>query len=182
MGKELLNRNKMASMDDRQKQVEDKKQELLRRIAEKKKIDKGKPPPLPPSSDGNTPTASRAGPMFLNDGNFLARFQAMQQQSTSSPSTSTATITGPETRPTVSMKLTTVKKSTPVKPVSARPEVFEDPEEVEENGNLNFISKLSLRSFWGDLDSWALPNELMFQYGVILISLNARKCSDERYN
>lgn len=147
MGKALLNRNKMASIDDRQKQVEDKKQELLRRIAEKKKIDKGKPPPLPPSSDGNTPTASRAGPMFLNDGNFLARFQAMQQQSTSSPSTSTATITGPETRPTVSMKLTTVKKSTPVKPVSARPEVFEDPEEVEENGNLNFISKLSLRSF-----------------------------------
>ena len=38
MGKELLNRNKMASIDDRQKQVEDKKQELLRRIAEKKKI------------------------------------------------------------------------------------------------------------------------------------------------
>lgn len=137
----------MASMNDRQKSVEDKKQELLRRIAEKKKNEQSKPPPLPPSSEGNTAKASRAGTMFVNDGNFLARFRAMQQQQTSTASTSTVTPTGPESRPTVSMKLTTVKKSTPVKPVPARPEVFEDPEDFEENGNLIFISKLCASQF-----------------------------------
>lgn len=125
----------MASMNDRQKLVEDKKQELLRRIAEKKKNEQGK---SPSSSEGNTQKASRAGPMFVNDGNFLARFQAMQQK----PSASTSATTGPDSRPTVSMKLTTVKRSTPVKPVSARPDIFEAPEDFEENGNLILNSKL----------------------------------------
>lgn len=127
--------HKMASMNDRQKLVEDKKQELLRRIAEKKKNKQGK---SPSSSEGNTQKASRAGPMFVNDGNFLARFQAMQQK----PSASTSATTGPDSRPTVSMKLTTVKRSTPVKPVSARPDIFEAPEDFEENGNLILNSKL----------------------------------------
>ena len=130
----------MASMDDRQKSVEDKKQELLRRIAEKKKNEQSKMPPLPSSSEGNVQKASRSGTMFVNDGNFLARFQAMQQQNTSVPSTPASTST--DFRPTVSMKLTTVKRSTPVKPVSARPDVFEAPEDLEENGNFILNSKL----------------------------------------
>lgn len=88
-------------------------------------------PPLPSSSEGNAQQASRSGTMFVNDGNFLARFQAMQQQNTSVPSTPASTST--DFRPTVSMKLTTVKRSTPVKPVSARPDVFEAPEDLEEN-------------------------------------------------
>lgn len=132
--------HKMASMDDRQKSVEDKKQELLRRIAEKKKSEQSKMPPLPYSGEGNAEKASRSGTMFVNDGNFLARFQAMQQQRTSVSSTSTST--SADSRPTVSMKLTTVKRSTPVKPVSARPDVFEAPEDMEENGNFILNSKL----------------------------------------
>ena len=132
--------HKMASMDDRKKSVEDKKQELLRRIAEKKKNEQSKMPPLPSSSEGNTQKASRSGTMFVNDGNFLARFQAMQQQKTSAPSTSA--FTSIDSRPTVSMKLTTVKRPTPVKPVSARPDVFEAPEDLEENGNFILNSKL----------------------------------------
>ena len=127
-------------MDDRKKSVEDKKQELLRRIAEKKKNEQSKMPPLPSSSEGNAQQASRSGTMFVNDGNFLARFQAMQQQNTSVPSTPASTST--DFRPTVSMKLTTVKRSTPVNPVSARPDVFEAPEDLEENGNFILNSKL----------------------------------------
>ena len=132
--------HKMASMDDRQKSVEDKKQELLRRIAEKKKSEQSKMPPLPYSGEGNAEKASRSGTMFVNDGNFLARFQAMQQQRTSVSSMSTST--SADSRPTVSMKLTTVKRSTPVKPVSGRPDVFEAPEDMEENGNFILNSKL----------------------------------------
>lgn len=130
----------MASMNDRQKSVEDKKQELLRRIAEKKKNEQGKAPPLPSSNEGNAQKASSTGTMFVNDGNFLARFQAMQQQQTPGASASAATST--DSRPTVSMKLTTVKRSTPIKPVSARPDVFEAPEDFEENGNFILNSKL----------------------------------------
>lgn len=130
----------MASMNDRQKSVEDKKQELLRRIAEKKKNEQSNAPPLPSSSEGNTQKAARTGVMFANDGNFLARFQAMQQQQASGASSSATTST--DSRPFVSMKLTTAKRSTPVKPVSSRPDVFEAPEDFEENGNFILISKL----------------------------------------
>ena len=127
-------------MDDRKKSVEDKKQELLRRIAEKKKNGQSKMLPLTSSSEGNEQKASRSGVMFVNDGNFLARFQAMQEQKTSVPSTSASTST--DSRPIVSMKLITVKQSTPVKPVSTRPDVFEAPEVLEENGNFILNSKL----------------------------------------
>lgn len=60
------------------------------------------------------------------------------------------------------MKLIIVKKFMLVKFVFVRFEVFEDLEEVEENGNLNFILKFLFCSFWGDFDSWVLLNELMF--------------------
>lgn len=142
----------MAS-NDRQKSVEDKKQELLRRIAEKKKNEQSKAPPLPSSNEGNTQKASSTGIMFVNDGNFLARFQAMQQQQTSGASTSATTST--DSRPTVSMKLTTVKRSTPVKPVSARPDVFEAPDDIEENINGNFILNSKVRLLPNALSVWS---------------------------
>ena len=145
----------MASMD-RQKVVEDKKQELLRRIAEKRK--NNQQPPLPSSSEGymqNAQSPAPSGPppsgppLFVNDGNFLARFQAMQQQQKgqtagASSATTTSAGTSSDVRPTVSMKLTTVKRSTPAKPVPARPDVFEAPEEIEENGNLKYLKLRSL--------------------------------------
>lgn len=133
----------MASMD-KQKQIEDKKQELLRRIAEKKKNEQSKQPSVPSSSDGSKQTVSKGGAMFLNDGNFLARFQAMQQRQdhTQGPSGSSTTTTASDSRPTVSMKLTTVKSTTPVKPVAARPDIFEAPEDVEENGKFEMYLKL----------------------------------------
>ena len=130
----------MASME-KQKLVEDKKQELLRRIAEKKKNEQTKQQPASSSSGGNTQTVSTGGTMFLNDGNFLARFQAMQQQQQQHGQTATASSTAvglpgtsSDSRPSVSMKLTTVKRSTPSRPVAARPDIFEVPEDVEENG------------------------------------------------
>lgn len=135
----------MASVD-KQKLVEDKKQELLRRIAEKKKNEQTKQQPASSSSGGNTQTASTGGAMFLNDGNFLARFQAMQQQH-GQTATATSTAVGlPGTssdfRPSVSMKLTTVKRSTPSKPVAARPDIFEAPEDVEENGKFEIFDTI----------------------------------------
>ena len=130
---------------DKQKQIEDKKQELLRRIAEKKKNEQSKQPSVPSSSDGSKQTVSKkGGAMFLNDGNFLARFQAMQQRQdhTQGPSGSSTTTTASDCRPTVSMKLTTVKSTTPAKPVTVRPDIFEAPEDVEENGKFEMYLKL----------------------------------------
>jgi len=57
--------HKMASMDDRKKSVEDKKQELLRRIAVKKKTEQSKMPALPSSGEGNAQKASSSGTMFV---------------------------------------------------------------------------------------------------------------------
>lgn len=165
----------MASMD-RQKLVEDKKQELLRRIAEKKKNNQTTQPPLPSSYGGATQIIQNPAPsgpkMFVNDGNFLARFQAMQQQqktqeANSSSTTTTAAASSSDWRPTVSMKLTTVKKSTPAKP--ARPDVFETPEEIEENGNLKYLKLRSLLAWYLK----GLDCSHTFVFGVILISLNA---------
>ena len=135
----------MASMD-KQKQIEDKKQELLRRIADKKKNEQSKQPSVPLSSDGTKQTASKSGVMFLNDGNFLARFQAMQQRDTQGPSGSSTTTTASDSRPTVSMKLTTVKSTMPIKPVAARPDIFEAPEDVEENGKFEIFEASILLS------------------------------------
>ena len=174
----------MASMD-RQKLVEDKKQELLRRIAEKKKNSQTIQPPLPSSYGGAIQIIQNPAPsgpkMFVNDGNFLARFQAMQQQQKTQEANSSSTATtgaasSSDCRPTVSMKLTTVKKSTPAKP--ARPDVFETPEEIEENGNLKYLKLRFLLAWYLK----GLDCSHTFVFGVILISLNAWKCSDERYN
>lgn len=135
-------------MADKQKLVEDKKQELLRRIAEKKRNEQSKQPPVPTSSDRRTQNASNGPPMFVNDGNFLARFQAMQQQQKEqTASTATTAGTSADSRPTVSMKLTTVKKTMPVKPVSTRPDVFEAPEDFEENGKFE-IFEASILLAW----------------------------------
>ena len=139
----------MASMD-RQKLVEDKKQELLRRIAEKKRTEQNKQSTASHPSPGNSQTASTGGAMFLNDGNFLARFQAMQQQQNTQTAASVdSSAVGScgdvsDSRPFVSMKLTTVKKTTPAKPVASRPDIFEAAEDVEENGK--FAVNLSLSS------------------------------------
>lgn len=133
----------MASMHDRQKLVNDKKQELLRRIAEKRKNEQSKQPPLPSPSEGTAQTVPKSPAMFVNDGNFLARFQAMQQQkaqtASASSTTTSAAGSGSDSRPTITMKLTTVKKSTPAKPVPARPDVFEEPDDVEENGKFEYL-------------------------------------------
>ena len=123
----------MASAGDRQKLVEDKKQELLRRIAEKKKTSQTQQVAVPSTSGSSSNNIPSKGPLFVNDGNFLARFQAMQQQSKA-----TTTTTSVDSRPAVTMKLTTVKKATQVKPVSTRLDVFEAPEDDDINGN--FIS------------------------------------------
>lgn len=153
----------MASMD-RQKLVEDKKQELLRRIAEKKKSSQTTQPPLPSSYGGATQIIQNPAPsgpkMFVNDGNFLARFQAMQQQQKTQEANSSSTATtgaasSSDCRPTVSMKLTTVKKSTPAKP--ARPDVFETPEEIEENGNLKYLKLRSLLAWYLKVLIAAIP-------------------------
>ena len=153
----------MASMD-RQKLVEDKKQELLRRIAEKKKNSQTTQPPLPSSYGGATQIIQNPAPsapkMFVNDGNFLARFQAMQQQQKTQEANSSSTATtgaasSSDCRPTVSMKLTTVKKSTPAKP--ARPDVFETPEEIEENGNLKYLKLRSLLAWYLKVLIAAIP-------------------------
>lgn len=153
----------MASMD-RQKLVEDKKQELLRRIAEKKKNSQTTQPPLPSSYGGATQIIQNPAPsgpkMFVNDGNFLARFQAMQQQQKTQEANSSSTATtgaasSSDCRPTVSMKLTTVKKSTPAKP--GRPDVFETPEEIEENGNLKYLKLRSLLAWYLKVLIAAIP-------------------------
>ncbi|XP_015755181.1 PREDICTED: SURP and G-patch domain-containing protein 1-like [Acropora digitifera] len=128
----------MASSTDRQKLVEDKKHELLRRIAEKKKNEQTKQSNENFSTQGSSQTASKGGAMFLNDGNFLARFQAMQQQNTQSAASLCSNTAGAsgvtsDPRPAVSLKLTTVKKTTPAKTVATRPDIFEAPEDVEEN-------------------------------------------------
>lgn len=149
---------------DRQKLVEDKKQELLRRIAEKKKNSQTTQPPLPSSYGGATQIIQNPAPsapkMFVNDGNFLARFQAMQQQQKTQEANSSSTATtgaasSSDCRPTVSMKLTTVKKSTPAKP--ARPDVFETPEEIEENGNLKYLKLRSLLAWYLKVLIAAIP-------------------------
>ena len=132
----------MASFD-RQKLVEDKKQELLRRIADKKKNEQSKQSNTSLPSPGNSQTTSTGGTMFLNDGNFLARFQAMQQENTKTAAGVGSSTVGScgsasDSRPTITMKLTTVKKTTPSKPVASRPDIFEAPEDVEENGKFTF--------------------------------------------
>lgn len=139
----------MASFADRQKLVEDKKQELLRRIAEKKKNEQTKQSTETFSSQGSSQTASTGGAMFLNDGNFLARFQAMQQQNTQSAASVDSSTVGAsgvtsDFRPAVSLKLTTVKKTTSAKTVATRPDIFEAPEDVEENGKFEISFKISM--------------------------------------
>lgn len=139
----------MASSTDRQKLVEDKKHELLRRIAEKKKNEQTKQSNENFSTEGSSQTASKGGAMFLNDGNFLARFQAMQQQNTQSAASLCSNTAGAsgvtsDPRPAVSLKLTTVKKTTPAKTVATRPDIFEAPEDVEENGKFEISFILSM--------------------------------------
>ena len=151
----LMSRNNMASSSS----IEEKKNELLRRIAEKKKarIDQTSSNAVSsPCVSSSTGAAPQTSGMFTNDGNFLARFQAMQKSSTAKPA---------PPRPTVSMKLTAVKKATPPKPVQSRLDVFDNPE--EDHGNfLANLRPLICRSLY-------MPWVSVYWFGLI---------SDGRYN
>lgn len=123
--------------------IEDKKRELLRRIEEKKKASTAINPPLPPypptnASNSNTPTTNEPPSLFVNDGSFLARFQAMQNQQGASSSSPT---TAPP-KPSVTMKISTVKKSSITRPVLKRNDVFEREDDETQNGNSLYFQKL----------------------------------------
>ena len=125
---ELWERIEKMASGDRSFSVEQKKNELLRRIAEKKKAKTSETSTvsLSGSSSPNNPAPPGTKTLFTNDGNFLARFQQMQS----------STVTSTTARPTVSMKLTTVKKTTEVKSLPKRLDVFENPLDQEgDNGN-----------------------------------------------
>ena len=84
--------------------------------------------PATPQAPATSSNPGISSAMFANDGNFFERFQAMQQQQEQKE----------KNRPLVSMKLATVKKAAPPKPVAPRLDVFEKPE-LEENINGNFF-------------------------------------------
>lgn len=130
--------------------VEQKKHELLRRVQEKKA---GKQP-VSSSSALSRPNTDNPAPssgfLFNNDGNFLARFQAMQQQtsaqvqpqeqSTNSPSSANEA-NSKETKITVTMKV--VKK--PVPTTKVKPSHFDvfDVPDGDNDGNVltcNFVN------------------------------------------
>lgn len=117
--------------------IEEKKQALLRRIEEKKRQSTDNNPPLPPSAPPsiNTPSASQPPPpnprLFVNDGSFMARFQAMQK---STPPSTTNTDNPSLNKAPVSLKITAVKKNTPSRPSLKTHDVFEKDEAPFQNG------------------------------------------------
>lgn len=132
--------------------VEKKKQELLRRVQEKKagtsSVSSKNTQIL--SSSSNVIPATNS--LFNNDGNFLARFQAMQKQMSPQEQNTNSLISSSEASPkdkkmTVTMKV--VKKPTPpakVKP--SRLDVFDVPDgDDDETGNfLVFCKVVGFRS------------------------------------
>ena len=156
------NRNqesKMASHSQQNKlsSVEQKKQELLRRIETKKSGNLSASSTntyLPTASFTNTNNVSNPSvkpTLFNNDGNFLARFQAMQQQSSSSnlhtaepnKSVQSNEDSSKKRKVTVSMKVVkTPSTKTTIKPKSklSRFDVFETPE--DENGNCSILYEI----------------------------------------
>jgi hypothetical protein len=126
--------------------VDKKKQELLRRIEEKKRGNSSANASSSAASvcnANNSPSPSVNPILFNNDGNFLARFRAMQQQQCSSPQTPEASKAIPSAedsskkrKATVSMKVKTINKQ---KTKLSRFDVFETPE--EETGNYSFLMR-----------------------------------------
>ena len=131
--------------------VDQKKQELLRRI-EAKKSGNFSASSTNASLSNNSPNPSVNHTLFNNDGNFLARFQAMQQQQSSSSQTPEPNKSVPssednskEKKVTVSMKV--VKTSVPSTKTTNKPkaklsrfDVFETPE--EETGNYSIFDEI----------------------------------------
>jgi hypothetical protein len=112
--------------------IEDKKRELLRRIEEKKKNSSTHDPPLP--TNNPIPCTPQSTAIFVNDGSFLARFQAMQKTKTASSLSTFPPL--PPSKPSVSMKISTVKKNTITRPVLKRHDVFERESSDVKNGKL----------------------------------------------
>lgn len=135
---------KMAS--DRNEQwrlIEEKKQALLRRLEEKKRKSTDNNPPLPPdaSTTTNTPPPLPKPGLFVNDGSFLARFQAMQK--TSSSSTTNIDNSTPNKTP-VSLKISSAKKNTPNRPALKTHDVFEKDEDSLQNGKQLFFTSFHI--------------------------------------
>ena len=103
------------------------------------------------NNSNNAPSPSVNPVLFNNDGNFLARFQAMQQQQqqqTKSPQPTESTKSVPsikgdskKRKMTVSMKvLKTAKTTNKPKAKLSRFDVFETPE--DESGNYSIFDKI----------------------------------------
>ena len=134
--------------------VDQKKQELLRRIEEKKRgnsFTSASSSTASVSNANSLPNPSVNPVLFNNDGNFLARFQAMQQQQRNSPQTSEGnkvTPTGEDSskKRTVTVSMKAVKTPVPSTKTINKPkaklsrfDVFETPE--EEYGNYSFLMR-----------------------------------------
>ena len=137
--------------------IDKKKEGLLRRIEAKKSgvfsaSSTNASSSAASVSNANNSTNPNVNPiLFNNDGNFFARFQAMQQQQTSSPQTPEPSKPVPSSednskkrKMTVSMKF--VKTPTPSTKTTNKPkaklsrfDVFETPE--EETGNYSFLMR-----------------------------------------
>lgn len=130
--------------------VEQKKQELLRRVQEKKAGRQPVSSSSVPSQRNTDSPAPSSGILFNNDGNFLARFQAMQNQTSAQPqgqSTNSPSLASEanskEPKMTVTMKV--VKKAVPTTKVKpSRLDVFDVPDgDNDETGNVvtcNFVN------------------------------------------
>ena len=100
------------------------------------------------SSNNNAPGQNVNPVLFNNDGNFLARFQAMQQQQINSPQPTESAKSVPSIKDnskkrkmTVSMKvLKTAKTTNKPKAKLSRFDVFETPE--EETGNYSIFDEI----------------------------------------
>ena len=145
---------KMASRSQQStvSSVDQNKKELLRRIEEKRRGNSSTNPSSSTASVSNAnsvPNPSVNPVLFNNDGNFLARFQAMQQQqcnSSQTPEASKVTPSGEDSskkrKVTVSMKavktpVPSTKTINKPKAKLSRFDVFETPE--EEYGNYSFL-------------------------------------------
>lgn len=119
--------------------IEEKKQALLKRIEEKKRNSTDINPPLPQSgslainSQYSAPPPPTKPGLYVNDGSFLARFQAMQKQK---PPTNTDISLANKTP--VSLKITALKKNTPTKPALRTHDVFERDDGPVKNGKHSF--------------------------------------------
>ncbi|CAB3990734.1 Hypothetical predicted protein [Paramuricea clavata] len=157
---------KMASRSQQNtmSSVDQKKQELLRRIEAKKSGNfsastNASLSTASVSNANNSPNPNVNHTLFNNDGNFLARFQAMQQQQSSSPQTPEPNKSVPSSednskkkKVTVSMKV--VKTSVPSTKTTNKPkaklsrfDVFETPEE-ETVTIVGHFGKIHLVHLW----------------------------------